>query len=257
MRFIGPAGKKDLTIFECPYCHKIVIRHSSSGKKQKSCGCMRSEFSKERFKCNKKPCSIDGCTKKQIALGYCTKHYQQIKIHGTLPERIATTPNVFTTTDNECFISLFNRQGKEVAKAVIDLEDVEKCRTRKWHFKKSGYVASTNGKGTIRLHRFILNLPVGIMTDHKDGNPLNNKKSNLRECNSLENNWNRGKSKTNHSGFKGVHLHKQGKWRSIIRVCKKVVDLGLFTNPIDAAYAYDKAAIKYHGEFARTNFQGE
>lgn len=65
-------------------------------------------------------------------------------------------------------------------------------------------------------------------------------------------------SRANRSGFRGVSWHKaSGRWRASIGIGKKSVYLGLFSDPIDGARAYDAAADKYFGEFARLNFPGE
>lgn len=90
--------------------------------------------------------------------------------------------------------------------------------------------------------------------DHEDRNPLNNHKNNLRFCTYSENSRNRGKPTTNTSGYKGVSWFKRDKkWKAQIMVEGKGFCLGSFKNKIDAARAYNRAALKYHGEFACLN----
>jgi hypothetical protein len=97
-------------------------------------------------------------------------------------------------------------------------------------------------------------IPKGMVIDHLDGNPLNNQKKNLRICTHSENMRNRNLYVNNTSGFKGVYWHKTTKkWMSYIRINKKSLYLGIYTCPIDAAKAYNDAALKYHGEFAHIN----
>lgn len=99
-----------------------------------------------------------------------------------------------------------------------------------------------------------MNCPVGMCVDHIDGNPLNNCKNNLRICTQAENQMNRGKTKNNKSGCKGVYWAKQlKKWKSQITINNKQKHLGYYNCPIEAAKAYNSAALLYHKEFAKLN----
>jgi len=90
--------------------------------------------------------------------------------------------------------------------ALVDDKDFEYLNQWKWHVLKDylTYYAArnirlANGKQTsIRMHRVILNVPKGMVTDHIDHNGLNNQKANLRICDASENNMNR-KSQRNSS----------------------------------------------------------
>ena len=88
--------------------------------------------------------------------------------------------------------------------------------------------------------------------DHRDGNGLNNRWLNLRECTRSQNGANRSVYKNNKLGIKGVCYHKVNKkYTSQIKKDGKVIRLGFFNTPEAAARAYRKAAKKYHGNFAR------
>jgi hypothetical protein len=90
--------------------------------------------------------------------------------------------------------------------------------------------------------------------DHINGNGLDNRKSNLRLCERHENALNRVINYNNVSGYKGVSWFKPiKKWRAQIQYKKVVYYLGCFNKRIDAAKAYNAAALKYHGEFANLN----
>lgn len=92
---------------------------------------------------------------------------------------------------------------------------------------------------------------VGKNYDHKDRNPLNNRRDNLRPATNSENARNHNKQKNNTSGFIGVHWDKDAnKWKAEIRVNKKKINLGRFIKKEDAVITRLHAELKYFGEFA-------
>ena len=105
-----------------------------------------------------------------------------------------------------------------------------------------------------KMHRFILGVSdPSIKVDHEDHNGLNNQRRNLRKATDEQNQRNVGVKSNNTSGFKGVRWN-QGKWQVSIRAKSTRIHIGVFSDLIEAAKAYDAAAIKYHGKFAYTNF---
>lgn len=144
---------------------------------------------------------------------------------------------------------------------LVDIEDIPKIFNYSWHIFYNrnhvyvrGWHRETRKK--IFLHRFILDVRPGdkIHIDHINGNTLDNRKSNLRICTPLENSRNTKLYKSNTSGFKGVYWCKAANnWMAYITVNKKRINLGLFVSKIEAAKAYNDAAIKYFGSFARIN----
>lgn len=108
----------------------------------------------------------------------------------------------------------------------------------------------------IKMHRLIIGVySPEVLIDHRDGDGLNNCKNNLRVCTPAQNSMNRlplkiGKS----SKYKGVHLDKGGRWIASIGGKKKSDRyLGTFGSEVDAAKAYNEAAKKHFGEFAKLN----
>jgi len=103
------------------------------------------------------------------------------------------------------------------------------------------------------MHRVIVNAPKDKFVDHRNGNPLDNQKHNLRLCSNAENGRNRGKNKNNTTGYCGV-IKNGKKYQAAIKIGGKRLCFGSYHTPEEAARAYDVGAIKYHGEFARLNF---
>ena len=104
----------------------------------------------------------------------------------------------------------------------------------------------------IMMHRVITSCPDGREPDHIDGDGLNNTRGNLRVSTHAENMRNQPSHTARH---KGIDFHKaSNKWRTRIRVGNNLIVVGYFKIEEEAARAYDEAALKYHGEFARLNF---
>ena len=105
-----------------------------------------------------------------------------------------------------------------------------------------------------KVYWLILPKKPGLLPDHKDRNGLNNTRENLRYATEAQNLQNRGMPKNNTSGYKGVMwCENKNKWRVQIKANNKRISLGYYSCIIKAAKAYNKAAIKYHGEFAVLN----
>lgn len=142
--------------------------------------------------------------------------------------------------------------------ALVDDEDFEYLSQFKWYPTVNGcgklYVSSHSktNRAKVYMHRMILKPPDGLFVDHVDGNTFNNQRSNLRICSRRENGRNRGKQKDNTSGYKGVSWDTWG-WKAYINTGGRNKNLGRFKDKDDAARAYNKAALEYHGEYAYQN----
>lgn len=130
--------------------------------------------------------------------------------------------------------------------AYVDDEDFEDVLKHSWSFCRGYPQTVIRGRHEF-LHRFILKLHKGDpQVDHKNRDKMDNRKENLRICSPSENQWNRGKLKTNTSGFKGVYKYKN-KWRAKISTRGIVQFLGEFKDIKDAVLAYTEAEKKFHG----------
>jgi hypothetical protein len=146
---------------------------------------------------------------------------------------------------------------------LIDDEDYEWLSKFKWHYSQGGNTGYAKrdiwvkGKGKVlKMHRIILGLNFGDkrQADHINGNGLDNRKGNLRIATKTQNSCNRDKQINNTSGYKGAFWVKaKKKWKAQIRSNGKSYHLGYFNDVIKAAKAYNKGAIKHHGEFAYQN----
>jgi hypothetical protein len=145
-------------------------------------------------------------------------------------------------------------QGKQT---IVDDKDFELLSKFKWCYSV-GYAARRDSrKSFILMHRVIIKTPNGMLTDHINGNGLDNRRSNLRICTKSQNMMNAtGKRTNNTSGFIGVSWNVNAhKWAAQLMVNGKHIHFGYFDNPIDAARAHDEGALRYHGNFAKLNFE--
>ena len=106
------------------------------------------------------------------------------------------------------YAEIYIKSKGSFVKALIDIEDVEKCRNFGiWSVTKDGYII--NCKSGIYLHRFVMDCPDDIEVDHKFHNPLDNRKSKLRLATSSQQKMNTHIRKDNKSGHRGVYYDKQ------------------------------------------------
>ena len=196
-----------------------------------------------------KLCQVRGCNNKILKKGYCGKHYLQMWRHGRIFERTRFDPNDFTIRGGRCYISLYTYKNKRTCEGIIDIQDIKICKKHKWHLTSAGYIATRFKGKIILIHNLILNIK-GI--DHIDLNPLNNCRENIRIATQSENLCNQKKRKNTSSIYKGVVYCKPNKnWQAQIRSKRKIYYLGSFNDEKEAAKAYNIAAQKFHGVFAR------
>ena len=188
-------------------------------------------------------CKVKGCEKKYLAKGYCVKHYQQIHLYGKIFKRTKFDPNEIICKGDICEIILYDVKSNEVARAIIDKEDKSKVEDERWCLS-NGYVTTSGVKKLLFLHHLILPRKKGLLIDHWDTNPLNNRKANLRYATHQQNARNTKKSK-GYSWIKNAE-----RFVAYIRVDGKNIHLGYFAKEEDAKEVRREAEIKYWDEFA-------
>ena len=181
---------------------------------------------------------------------------------------------IMKATFNQCgWLSEFfmkkielSQQGKNKGKffALVDDEDFEELDKYQWmalrrrkdvyYAERLAHASDNTAKIRVTMHGLLMNTPAGLCCDHKDGNGLNNQKSNLRICTNSENVRNQRLSILNRVGYKGVRASGK-RYRARIAYNGEEINLGGFTDIKEAARAYDEAARRLHGAFARTNFE--
>lgn len=170
--------------------------------------------------------------------------------------------------DGRCLVPLTKGQ-----QAIIDGEDAERVSRYSWYALRDKTLGVFRARRTYRangkcqhqcLHNFILGDPptIGMIPDHKDRNPLNNVRSNLRWAERLGNSRNVSKRRLQKgrppsSKYIGVGMKRSsGKWIAYIRLNGRSHHIGTFLSEVDAAHAYDAAARVHFGAFANLNFSG-
>lgn len=153
-------------------------------------------------------------------------------------------------------VPLHGRRGVFYGYCRVDVSDFHIVRDTAWTLSPAGYaVGRPSGAGkVVALHRLLVHgLNGGGVTDHINGDKLDNRRSNLRVCTPKENSRNTRLAKNNSSGKKGVRKTAHGKWQARITVDMREIHIGNFETKELAAEAYDDACRKLHGLFASTN----
>lgn len=199
---------------ECSCGNNVIVTSSHlKSNKIRSCGCLRKESNKERFS-KENFYKLDG----DYGIGW-------------------------TTNTNREF--------------YFDLEDYDKIKDYCWrectgsngnyHFIGTS-INIDEKRNTVAIHQIITGKR---FMDHKDRDPFNNRKENLREATYCENSWNHNISNINTSGVIGVYFTKNiNKWLARIVVNHEIIDLGYFTDKNCAIKKRLEAEAKYYGEFA-------
>ena len=191
---------------------------------------------------------------------FCNKSCAQSHRNRLRVTRTVTPP---PPVDGARWVAL--TQGKFALVDEADFADVSRwswCAVHKrnrdslysWYAFRGRTSTDAGGKKTpVLLHRYLLGEPLEDV-DHINRDCLDNRRENLRKATHQQNTMN-SPSRKGSSRFKGVSWDRRRNcWIACIRDNYRTVHLGGFAVEEDAARAYDEAARRLHGEFARVNF---
>lgn len=177
------------------------------------------------------------CKIKMIrGLFFCPKHLSRYYRRQDMNERSIYDPNDYLLYEDHAEIVLRNKDGMEVANAIIDLDDVEKCKKYKWHLRRghgdTDYViASLPSNFKIHLHRYVLGYDGEDDVDHINRNGLDNRKINLRIVSHSVN--------TSNNKHTGIYRVKSGRYRASCCRDYKTIYIGMFDTFEEAEHARD------------------
>ena len=208
--------------------------------------------------------------KKKISLyGYClcSKHMHQLLKYGEFLDDIQRTnadlnDYVISEDGKTVIFNVYNQKNIKVAEFIIDFDFIEDVKYHKWRLSHKHVVTGLPARGTqIDLAWLITGITkeqieAGYVVDHIDGNPLNNRLSNLRICKQSENVRNKAFMSNNTSGFLGVtYRADRDRYDPEIRLNNTRCHLGYCKSVKDAVYKRYFAEKLVFGDFANEHEQ--
>ena len=142
--------------------------------------------------------------------------------------------------------------------ALIDRGDLTLVTSYTWQLDVHGYVKTDQRVAGVRhklyMHRLIANVGDDVEVDHRNRTRHDNRRSNLRPATRTQQSANQRLHSRNRTGYRGVsRIARNGMYYASIRIDKRTRNLGSYATAIEAARAYDRAALQTHGEFANLN----
>ncbi len=140
--------------------------------------------------------------------------------------------------------------------AMVDAADYPELSKYRWHAlvtSNNVYAARYKDGTTAYMHREIMQPPPGMVTDHIDHNGRNNCRRNLRNYTWRQNLWN-SRGSGGASGFKNIcYDGKMRQYYAKIQFNERIINLGCFKNPVEAARVRDRKALDLYGPYAFIN----
>ncbi len=193
-------------------------------------------------------CSVNQCSKPALARRLCSKHYQQLKRTGQVRTKTEYSENPIVNHGGWVLVGLRDAYNNVVGWTKLSAEDLPLVEGKRLRAMRGKYIDFWDGSKRMLLHRAILNAPVDMQVDHINGDPLDNRRENLRLATPSQNSAN---YKTRE--YKGVR-RRWRKYSARVQHGGEVKHLGMFSTAEEAARAYDRAAFEIWGEYARLNF---
>lgn len=146
----------------------------------------------------------------------CSKHMHQLNNHGKFLDnnpRTNTDLNDYYIIGEEVHFNVYNQKNNKVGEFIIDKEDIEKVKYKKWRYSHGHVVTGQPAKGLQKdLSHVIMDFNPKenpyLVVDHINGNANDNRKCNLRVCAQGDNTLNKSFMSNNTSGFIGVSYRK-------------------------------------------------
>lgn len=153
-------------------------------------------------------------------------------------------------------LEIYTEKGQRI---LADVEDFDTLQNYYWCVDNKGYararIPNSNPSRCIRMHQVVLNCSSAELVDHKHGDTLDNRKSELRICSTMQNAQNCALRKDNTSGAKGVYVKilKSGKIRYVVHLGynNRKLHIGTFDTKEEAIEVRKQAELKYYGEYSR------
>lgn len=216
----------------------------------------------------KKKCDICGRETNRIVslYGYklCSKHMHQLLNYGKFLDNNPRTNNDlndYRIIGNDVWFNVYNQRNEKVGEFVIDKEDIEKVKYKKWRYSHNHIITGLPSKGTQKdLSHVILDFNPkdnpGLVVDHISGDANDNRKKNLRICTQGHNVMNKSFMSNNTSGFIGVtYSKKKDRYDPEIRQGNIRCHLGYTKTLEEAVYKRYIAEQLLFGEFANESEQ--
>lgn len=192
-------------------------------------------------------CSIDSCSKPVASRGWCPKHLARWSRHGHPLATHWDRFNRYEIDGDSCRLVMLDRKLETESVVLFDPADESLLRSRHWHLGNTGYaitfstVEDGGSRRILRMHRMLLGLDRGrdTVVDHINGDPLDNRRANLRvvpqqiNCSNREIINGNGSSK-----YRGVSWDRRKQtWVAYIKVNYRKRHLGSFSTEEGAAEA--------------------